>query len=518
MTTALNTNTLRLTLLVGLLLSLNTLSNITPAQPVKTQAPLMPATLEYWQGLEGLPQVATRFPDAHWWERYQDPQLTRLIEQALLNNVDLKLASQHINTTQAQTGVGGKAALWPSLSLGPSFNRQRNSATLTSPSLRQFGFGGGSANTTNDPTNPTTGAATPAGGGGNLFAPGRTLNIYQMPLRLNYELDLLGRNWTRYKIDKLTVTQAQSDQRTMALTLVSDVAHHYTQWQHATAQLALNDALQQVVAHQQRLAQARLAAGLTTQTDTVKLTADAQQLLEQRQPWVQTQRQSLQNLALLLGQPTTPELQADATPLLATMLTPTMPEALNVGLPNELLSHRPDIQRAELQLAQQGLTVKLAKTQFFPTLTLTGQFGYASTRLKDLFKWDSHLLSYGASLGQDLFNGGSKLAFYRQQKSVYKERMLTYQKTLLQAYSEVENSLIDYKTAVDRTTALQNQLTQQQRQTALLNARQAQGLLSVLDVLPQRKAELQVQQGLLQQAAAQRTAEVILYKALGGGF
>jgi outer membrane protein, multidrug efflux system len=488
---------------------------LTPIQASVPQVAPLTSGVQYWQGIQNLPDVSVRFPDQRWWERYEDPQLTRLIERALQNNLDLRITALRIKAAEANAGIA-LAREFPTLTLNPSFNRQRNSATLTSPALSQFGLGGnqaaGSTTLGDAPTaQPGTIAATPAGGGGgNLFAPGRTINIYQVPLRLNYELDLLGRNWTAYKVEKLNIRLSQLDQRTITLSLVTDVASQYGIWQHASQQLVLNDQLQASLQQELTLTEARFNAGLSNQQPPLQLRQSLTQLQEQRPELEQAKQLAARQLGVLLGQPAPADLQPVGWPLAF--------PPLQTGVPSELLTHRPDIQLAETRMAQQGLNVRLAKKQFFPVVNLTGQFGFATTRLKDLFKWDSHLLSYGGNLSQDLFNGGAKVKNLRLQKTHLQEQVLTYQKTLLLAFQEVETTLANYKTALDTSQAVGQQTDTQAQQLALVKAREAQGLVPASEALPLARQQTQLVQRHLQAQLNRYQAELTLYKALGGGF
>jgi outer membrane protein, multidrug efflux system len=490
----------------------STASELTSIKATVPKVAPLTAGVQYWQNSQGLTNLSVRFPDQRWWERYQDPQLTHLIEQALLNNLDLRMAAQRIKAAEATAGIA-LSKEWPTASVDPSFNRQRNSATLTAPNLRQFGLGGGNQTANqllNNGTGNTIGGNTPAANSGNLFAPGRTINIYQVPLRLNYELDILGRNWTSYKIERLNTRLSQLEQRALTLSLVADVASQYGQWQHANQQLLLNDQLQANLQREAAFVQARLDAGLSTQQPALQTLQALAQLQEQRPALEQTKALAARQLGVLLGQPV-------AVPLTAANW-PANREGLTVGVPSELLTHRPDIQQAETRLAQQGLDVRLAKKQFFPTLTLTGQFGFATTRLKDLFRWDSHLLSYGASLSQDVFNGGAKVKNLRRQKATLQESVLNYQKSLLLAFQEVETSLANYKTALTTAQQVDAQAGHQGQQIALIKAKEAQGLVSATDALPLERQFLQLEQRRFQEYLNQYQAELVLYKALGGGF
>ena len=491
------------------------INGLTPINATVPKVTPLTAGVQYWQGIQNLPNVSVRFPDNRWWERYEDPQLTGLIERALQNNLDLRITAQRIKAAEANAGIA-LSKEFPSLTLNPSFNRQRNSATLTSPALSQFGLGGNqAANTLGDaPTAATqpggAPAAGPFGGGGNLFAPGRTINIYQVPLRLNYELDILGRNWTAYKVEKLNIRLTQLDLRTMTLSLVTDVAAQYGTWQHANRQLLLNDALQANLQQELALNQARLDAGLSDQRPTLQLSQTLTQLQEQRPALEQAKTLAARQLGLLLGQPASVELQPVAWPVAF--------PPLQTGVPSELLAHRPDIQQAETRMAQQGLNVRLAKKQFFPVVNLTGQFGYATTRLKDLFRWDSHLLSYGGNLSQDLFSGGAKIRNLRLQKAHLQEQVLNYQKSLLVAFQDVETALANYKTALDTAQAVSQQADTQAQQLALVKAREAQGLVPATEALPLARQQTQLEQRRLQEYLNRYQAELVLYKALGGGF
>jgi NodT family efflux transporter outer membrane factor (OMF) lipoprotein len=489
-------------LLCGLLLGspAGALAATPPAEP----APNQPA----WLGTQVSPTQHPIFdtsqrPAGDWWQALGDPYLDKYITQALANNHDLAIANWRITEAQAivREQLGHEL---PSLTLNPQFNRQRNSANLTRPNV---GATSGSSATTG-----VSGAP-----GARLFAPGQTFNIYSAPLQASYELDYLlqNRDLTRSKQQAVEALVAQ--RRATLIRLVAEVATAYLNLLRADALVEAQTHLIQLHQDALHLAQTNYDSGLAA----LQPVQDAQTQLAQAQAalpdLIRQQATFSHQMAVLMGQTPAQALTTAPNTLSRGRLDQLVwPTALSVGVPAELVAQRPDILAAEHDLARSQIDVRVARKGLFPSLTLTGQFGFASTQLQDLFRWDSYIAGVGAGLAQSVFAGGSKRATLKIAKARYEQQLHQYHQTVLRAFQDVEDSLALITSDATTLTAQQQALASAQTKLNLLQSRYHAGLIAYPEVVDAQKQLNQAQQTVLVTNGHQWLDLVSLYKAVGG--
>jgi NodT family efflux transporter outer membrane factor (OMF) lipoprotein len=468
-------------------------------------------TLPQWQEGQTLPFTQglvfnTNFPDKDWWTAFNDPLLNQYLVQALSNSHTLKQATLRIEESQALADIT-RANQLPRLTLGPSFNRQRNSATLVSPSLRQTGFGG---------SGTTSGGAATAPAA-RIFAPGQVLNIYNAPLNASYDLDYLLRNRVLTLADRYAVVANQHERRTAQLTLSASVAQTYVSLLLADYQVGLQQQAISLAQQALGLAVAKYQAGLTTGQTLNGLKATLQQAQAQLPERLRVQSTTARALAVLLGQSSANALQLPRSNWDTFVAHAPWPQSIASGLPSQLLTRRPDIGTQEALLTRQQLLVSAARRHLFPSITLTGQFGFASTRLKDWFKWDSRILGVGGNLSQDLFAGGAKIADLKRNKLTYQRQLEQYQQTLLLAFQAVEDAMASVKRSVAKAQQEAQQLQTLTDTLALQQASYQAGLTAYDTVVNQQQSVLTLKQVYVQ-SVGQRWLDLIsLYQQTGGG-
>jgi NodT family efflux transporter outer membrane factor (OMF) lipoprotein len=478
-------------------------------------SPPLPATLQVWQQNQNLKEAGftpqPQFPNAQWWTQFHDAQLACYLEEAFQQSPTLHLAVARIQEAEGvfrQT----RANELPGATLQTDYSRQRNSATLIAPNIRQFagqqqGVGAGGTNG----TSPATGPIQP-----RLFAPGQVLNFYNMAVRASYELDYLLKNRMASRADKEGVRATQWDLRAAQLTLMADVATAYFNLLLADQRVSLQQAV--VALHRQTLGllEAREAAGLIPGLDVTSASTALALAEANLTPLQQNQAVFSHQLAVLLGRtPGQPMPRASWKTFVAGLQGNT---ALPVGLPGELLTRRPDLLAAQAQLNRARLLSQVARRRLFPSIVLNGQFGLASTNLQDFFDWDSRLWSFGGSLVQDVFAGGARLAALRIEQSRYRQQWDTYRDAVLRAYREVEDQLAALKRFETEQQHQHRGVVANAQRLALLEAREAAGLNNGLDTLEAQRQWLEAQQLHSQALAQVWVSKVNLYRALGGGF
>ena len=404
--------------------------------------------------------------DQQWSAIFHSPELQQLITTALANNLDLRIAAQHILEQQAQVRIT-RAQQFPQINaqITGSGARLPSGFQSTTPPV-EFGI---------------SGSWTPDFWG-----------LYRKQTEAQRD-QLLAQQWA---------------QRAVRVTLVQQVATTYFQLRALDAQLAV--AKDAVKARQDSLDLTnKLEKGGAAPLSDVR---QAEQLLYTASadiPQLEEQIQQTENeLRLLLGQ--TPGTVAHTDP--AALAPP--PTALPTGIPSQLLARRPDIQQAEAELMAANANVGVARAQFFPNLSLTGEAGAGGANFANLF---SAVLGTG-TITQPLFEGGKLRGQLELTKAQKQELVLNYQKTILGAFRDVSNALIAAQKTRDTREAQQKLVASAQDATRLARIRYQGGAASYLEVLTNDTNLFNAQLSLItaQQNEADSLAQ--LYSALGGGW
>jgi len=219
-------------------------------------------------------------------------------------------------------------------------------------------------------------------------------------------------------------------------------------------------------------------------------------------------------LDILMGKPPSAELCLKRTDLDCLSVN----KIIETGEPCSLIVRRPDISAAEAQLEAAGLNVSVARKDLFPSISVLGIFGYATSNLERFFNWDSNTTAIGAGISQALFTGGSKISNLRLTKAQYKEDVQTYQRTILNAFREVEDSLSTLNASINQYVQAECDIVNSKEQLFLTTERYNQGINSRLDVLLSEQQLINFKQNQVQKKSEILVNNISLYKALGGGF
>ncbi len=442
--------------------------------------------------------LETGFPDPQWWEQFQDPHLTRCIQAAIKSNLSLAMAHTRIEEARAMArqSLGRE---FPQVGLGATFNRSRNSATI----FRSGRFGSGSQSN-----------ASGSGSGGGGFVLGQFINFWSVPMTVSYEADIWGKNRDKTKAAKKEAEAVQRDFQSVQVILATDVANAYFNLLTADELISLQRDLIAAVETDLAHAQRRYEAGLTDEEEVVLRQGRLTDFRAQLQDYYQLQALALNQLAVLMGQ----------TPHQVENLERQrwghyrIPAEITAGVPSDLLTRRPDILAAEARLQESGLLVRAARKEMLPSITLNGQFGFASASFADLSDWDSYIASLGGSLAQGLFTGGQARANLRVFKARYEQQLLSYRNAILEAFREVDDSLASLKAHrnayQEYAGSLSSLSVREQIQTNRLEA----GAISEADIMPVRIEVIQARQGLARTKLSAMSDVLSLYKALGGGY
>lgn len=416
-------------------------------------------------------------PTLDWWRGFRSSELTQLMEEAQTVNLDIAAAVSRIVEADAQARQAG-AALLPSLSGGGSETYSRTSGSSAS----------------------------------GLTNGGREVVNYSSSLSASYQLDFWGQNRDALQTAEETANANRFDRDTVALTTLAAVADAY--FQVLSSQDRLRTA-QRNIASAQRILDAireRRKAGTGTDLDV----AQQESVLANQKALVPPLRQTLdQNanaLAVLVSRP--PESVRLAGGSLDRIAIP----RVTPGLPSELLTQRPDIRRQEAQLASATANIGNARAQFFPTIQLTGNGGYQSSALVSLFQPHAAFFQLVGSATQPIFDGGKILGNFEYAKARQDELLQTYRKTIVQAFTDVDNALFSIKQTTIKLQLQRDVVNASRRAFDLAEQQLRAGTADIVTVLNTQLTLFQAEDALSQAQLARLLAIVSLYQALGGGW
>jgi len=419
-----------------------------------------------------------------WWEMFDDPFLNELEQQVDVSNQSLALAAANYRVARALVGEA-RAQLFPTVT--------------TSPSVTQSKFGSGtnstSGTTSTSPTRSSSSATTQ----------------FQLPFDATWEADLWGRirNSVNASTDEAQATAA--DLETTRLLIHSEVAVDYFQLRGQDAQKEILDS--NVVAFRKALdlTKIRHEGGIASDEDVAQAETQLETTIAQDTDLGILRAQLEHAIAALVGKP------ASSFSIPMAPLRPN-PPAVPLGLPSQLLERRPDIAAAERRVAEANAQIGVVKAAFFPTLTLSGSAGFASTALGSLLSAPSRFWQFGASLAQTLFDGGKRQATVEQAMASYDGTVASYRQTVLTAFQEVEDELASLRILSQERG--QQDAAVASAQTALSRAedRYKYGVDSYLNVITAQSTLLSNQRTAMNIRLQQMTASVLLIKALGGGW
>jgi len=439
-------------------------------------------------------QLAAQEIDPQWWTSFNDATLNDLAQRALRANFDVRIAAVHVAQSRAQRkGITGDR--WPTLNASASYQRER---------LSEFGTSTRLIDAIGEP-------------GRNRDAIIEVLSeehdVYQAGFDASWELDLWGR--VRHAIESADASVAASVEELHAaqLSLLSEVARGYLELRGIQEQIGIADNDIRAGEELLQLTEDRAAGGLVTQLDVAGQRAhlaDARARVPQLR---QRETQAINGLALLLG-----EQPGALRDLLATpQPLPTVPAKVGLGIPSEVARRRPDIRRAEARLHAATADTGVAVADLYPRITLTGNFAFQSLETADLTQWGARQWTVGPSLYLPVFNG-RRHAVVELRKLQQQEAAIAYQRTVLQAWHEIDNALSAYTAEQKRNQELAAGVVASKDAYELASLRYRHGLTNFLVALDAERTLLQAERAYSDSNTLIATQLVALYKALGGGW
>lgn len=459
-------------LTLGLLLA-TTACSMTPKLTMPT--PPVAATYPFEMDGEAVPE---------WQDMFADARLHALIALALSANRDLRMAALNAEAARAQIRVQRAQGL-PAVNLDTAYTRQRQADGVAGAGV---GLNRGDA----------------AGVSFGQFTAQAVLT--------SFEIDLFGRLRAQNAAATERYLASREGQRAVRLTVIGAVADAYLAERLADEQLRLTEAT--LTEWQTSLALARQlhAAG---QSSGLDLTQAEGQVRQAEADVAQRRRERLQAtnaLVVAVGAP----IPTDLPPPIGLAEQP-IQTALSTDTPSDLLTRRPDIMQAEHELRAANADIGAARAAFFPRLSLTGTFGFASAALQTLFQSGNQSWSYSPAVSVPIFRSGELQATLDLSRIRTSIAVANYEKTIQTAFREVADGLAARATFTTQLTAQNAAVQQAERRLTLARRAYQAGVTSRLELLDAQRIAYSTRQAMLSVRHAELTSAIALYRALGGG-
>jgi NodT family efflux transporter outer membrane factor (OMF) lipoprotein len=424
------------------------------------------------------PTPSTLFPlDISWWQRFNDLTLDSLITVALRENQSVTKA-MHQRELARINWHNQRSKQLPSLALNGGWSRSRSSGMITKDGSASLD-GYWSANAT-----------------------------------ISWEADLFGALRARAKEQKENFYATQEELYSTKVALAAQVANDYfllRQYQQELLVVERNCASQKKV---MELTEVRYETGLASKLDVVQARSvyyNSRSTIPSLEANIQS---SINAIAVLIGAfPDEVRAQLALPQPLSDYIEP-----VGIRVPAELLRRRPDVQAAEYTVAAEAAALGASKSEFLPTLSLTGTLGYEAHRFDDLGRRKGMVWQMAPVLTWTLFNGGENVRAVQAAKVQWQEAIDAYRSTLLTAVQEVESALSSYAHALKQTLLIKEVVIQGKEALTLSLELYKQGLTTFQNVLDAQRSLLTYEDSLVQAQAAALRALVQLYQALGGGY
>jgi len=434
----------------------------------------------------GDPRVsAETAADALWWRGFNDPALDQLVDLAYRQNLQLQVAGLRILEARAQVAVATGMQF-------PQFQVLFGSATAIGLSK-------------NVPS----------------FAPiARSYGEYQLGFDAAWELDFWGKYRRGVESETAVLLSSVADYYAALVSLTAEVARTYIVIRTFEVLIAQAEQNAKIQEDAFAIADARFKAGATSELDPTQATT----LLESTRASIPQLRIGLEQarnaLATLLGQPsgTVEALLTGAKEI------PNAPAKVAIGMPAEILRRRPDIRSAEMQAAAQCARIGVAKSELYPSFSLLGSVGLASSsgagegKSANLLTTDSLFYRVGPRISLPFFNYGRLTNGVRVQDARFQELLVAYRQAVLKAAQEVEDGLVGFLRSQEQSVLEQRAVTSALRSVELSLIQYREGANDYQRVLDAQRSLLQQQNALAQARSAVVTNLVAVYKALGGGW
>jgi multidrug efflux system outer membrane protein len=420
-------------------------------------------------------QAGADLPE-QWWTTLNDSTLNGLVDRAVRFNLDLRSAAARVRQARSQW-AGAKAGLFPRANVGAAYDFEHNFGPLFPVETKDY-------------------------------------NFYAAGFDATWELDVFG--GTRRAIEEAGDSlQAQAEaRRAVLVSLPAEVCRDYVELRTAQQRAVIAADNLRIARDTLALAQRLRAAGVVGDLDVTRAQAEVTLTAANLPAFDIEAKQSIHALGVLLGESPDTLLAelSQAGPI------PRPPQKVPVGLPSDLLRRRPDVRRAERELAAATASIGVAESDLYPKFTLTGDFGVAAPDTSTLFNWSSRFVGIGPSARWLLFDAGRVLANVDSRRAVRAELLANYQQAILVAVRDVEDAVVAFQREQDRRDLYRQTVDANAESVRIANDQYATGVTGFLTVLDAERSLFASQDALAGSDGAISLDLVALYKGLGGGW
>ena len=417
-------------------------------------------------------QSAKDLANTAWWEQFGDPVLNDLMATALRENKDLMIAAARIEEFAGNYGIV-RSGLFPQVGAGYEASRQRN----TLP--------------------------------GDVKS--STYNAYQVALSASWEIDIWGRIRRQTEAARAQLLASEEGRRGVILSLVGSVAGSYINLRSLDRQLEIARETAKSRGESYEIFKLRFSGGVISQLELSQNKSQYDEALASIPPLEKAVAQQENGLSVLLGRNPGPIPRGKSIDQLA------LP-AIPAGLPSDLLERRPDLRRAEQDLVAANALIGAAKAAYFPRISLTGLFGFASLDLGNLFDSASKVWQYAAPISMPIFTAGGLAGQLQAAEAVQQQALFGYQKAIQEAFREVNDELVSQDRTGAQLKAQKEQVQSLTQYSEIARLRYDNGYTSYIEVLDAERSLFNAQLQYTQTQHAQFQAMTNLYKAMGGGW
>ena len=426
-------------------------------------------------------------PKGTWWQIFHDPALDAYEQQLLQANQSLVAARDRLDQARSLARVA-TANMFPQLSADPSAVRERGSGNR-----------------------PLNGAApTIMNGSVQTVAP-YTQNVFTIPFSLNYEADLFGRVRHNVEAANASLQSTAADLQNVQLVLTAELAADYFTLRELDAEYQV---VQESVGYERKgldLVNHRHEGGIANGLDVAQQATLLDSTISQLALVQQSRAQFEHAIAVLVG-------QAASTFTVPVAPLRDAPPPVPLGVPSDVLERRPDISTAERTMAFENAQVGIARTAFYPHITLSGAGGLQSQNIASLFNAPSFIWSLGADAFEPILQGGRNRANLAAARTAYDQSVANYRQSVLTAFQQVEDGISNLSTLSQALATQSSAVEDARRALSIANNRYVGGVTTYLDVITAQTTLLANQRLATQLLGQQMVSAVYLVKALGGGW
>jgi len=421
--------------------------------------------------------AAADVANTRWWEQFDDPVLTQLIGIALRENKDVRIAAARVEEFAARLDIT-RSGFYPQIGYNGQASRNQASREV---------FGG-----------------VPSG-------TGRTYSDYSATLNAGWELDVWGRIRRATEASRADLLAQDENRRTVILSLVSAVANTYVTLRQLDRQLEVSQNTLATRAEALRLFEIKFKGGVISELELAQVKVEYEQAAAAIPP-IERQIALTENaLSVLLGH--NPESIPRGKSIDALLLPP-----VPAGAPSALLENRPDIRAAEQNLVAANARIGVARAQYFPSISLTGLFGYVSDELDNLLQNSANVWSLGGGALGPIFTGGAITGQVRASEAVQRQALVAYLQTVQTAFRDVDDALVNVQKTREQLEAEGRRVQALRDYARLAKLRYDEGYASYIEVLDAQRSLFDAELQYVGVRGTVYTSLVNTYKAMGGGW